>query len=164
MATAEAAHPRRPHVFRAGYGIYYSPEIAVKTYDLVLNGNRKCKPDRRQVAPVLSTQNGFAQTASTGFPSYFGVDKTAPTAYVQQWTASLQHEFPGAYCWSWRMPVARARTSAASTSTIRRHTPNSARICRRRPGDLQSLRDLPRPGRDHSAQAHRQLDPTNRCK
>ena len=33
--------------------------------------------------------------ASTGFPSYFGIDRNAHTPYVQQWSTSLQHELPG---------------------------------------------------------------------
>src|SRR6185312_17476715 len=83
-------------VFRAGYGVYYSQEIAVETYDLTLNGlSNIVNQTNGNVAPVLTTQNGFARTAGTGLPSYFGVDPAARTPYVQQWTASLQHELPG---------------------------------------------------------------------
>jgi hypothetical protein len=83
-------------VFRAGYGIYYSPEIAVEVYDLVLNGIlvQNNITDGSQ-APILTTRNGFPQTASTGLPTYFGIDPHAPTPYMQQWNAGFQHEFAG---------------------------------------------------------------------
>ncbi|MGO9260817.1 MAG: carboxypeptidase regulatory-like domain-containing protein [Bryobacteraceae bacterium] len=131
-------------VFRAGYGIYYSQEIAVETYDLVLNGlsNIHNETEGGQL-PVLTTRNGFAQTASTGFPSYFGVDPHAPTAYVQQWTAGFQHELPGkllletAYIASKGTHLGRFRqfNTPAHVETGQDLPP--------RPGDLQSLRTFP---------------------
>ena len=56
-------------VFRAGYGIYYSPEIAVETYDLVLNGIlvQNNLTDGSQ-APILTTRNGFPQTCLHRLP------------------------------------------------------------------------------------------------
>ncbi len=84
-------------VFRAGYGIYFSPEIAAEAYDLVLNGIRtEINETAGTGLPILTTANGFPATSSTGFPSYFGLDNNAPTPYVQQWNAGLQKELPGA--------------------------------------------------------------------
>jgi len=86
---------RHSTVFRAGYGIYFSPEIAVETYDLVLNGIRSEDNQADGVVPILTTHNGFLQSASTGFPAYFGVDPNAKTPYVQQWQAGFQQELRG---------------------------------------------------------------------
>jgi outer membrane receptor protein involved in Fe transport len=131
-------------VFRAGYGVYYSDEIAVETYDLVLNGLlnevNRTQGDR---LPVLTTRDGFPKTASTGFPSYFGVDPKARTPYVQQWTAGIQHELPGkllfeiAYLGSKGSKLGRYRqfNTPAHVETGENLPP--------RPGDLQSLRSFP---------------------
>ncbi|MGD0364488.1 MAG: TonB-dependent receptor [Bryobacteraceae bacterium] len=131
-------------VFRAGYGIYYSPEIAVEIYDLVLNGIlvQNNVTDGTQ-APILTTRNGFPQTASTGFPTYFGIDPHAPTPYVQQWNAGLQHEFAGhilgevSYVGSKGTHLGRFRqfNTPLQTETGADLAP--------RPGDLQSLRTWP---------------------
>jgi hypothetical protein len=131
-------------VFRAGYGIYYSPEIAVETYDLVLNGIevQNNVTDGSQ-APILTTRNGFPQTASTGFPTYFGIDPFAPTPYVQQWNAGFQHEFPGhilgevSYLGSKGTHLGRFRqfNTPLQVETGADLPP--------RPGDLQSLRTWP---------------------
>ena len=84
-------------VFRAGYGIYFSPEIAAEAYDLVLNGIRtELNETSGAGLPVLTTKNGFPQTSGTGFPSYFGLDRNAATPYVQQWNGGFQKELPGA--------------------------------------------------------------------
>jgi len=85
----------RDTVFRAGYGIYYSPPLAIEAYDLVRNGVNNQNNEPGGLLPVLTIQNGFPQTSSTGFPSYYGVDQHAPTTYAQQWSASIQHELPG---------------------------------------------------------------------
>jgi len=131
-------------VFRAGYGIYFSPEIAVESYDLVLNGllneMNQTQGDR---PPVLTTRDGFAKTSVSGFPSYFGVDPHAPTPYVQQWTSSIQHELPGrmllelAYVGSKGTHLGRYRqfNTPAHVETGENLPP--------RPGDLQSLRTFP---------------------
>ena len=145
--------PKLPHaggltVFRAGYGIYFSPEIAVESYDLVLNGllnlSNETQGDR---APVLTTQNGFPTTSATGFPSYFGVDPHARTPYVQQWTAGIQHELPGrtllelAYIGSKGTSLGRYRqfNTPAHVETGENLPP--------RPGDLQALRTFPSLGK-----------------
>jgi outer membrane receptor protein involved in Fe transport len=130
-------------VFRAGYGIYYSPEIAVETYDLVRNGLRNEVNEITGAAPVLTLQNGFPKTADSGFPSYFGLDPHARTPYVQQWNASVQHEFRGgvlleiAYVGSKGTKLGRFRTfnTPAHVETGENLPP--------RPGDLQSLRTFP---------------------
>ena len=131
-------------VFRAGYGIYYSPEIAVEIYDLLLNGIlvQNNLTDGSQ-APILTTRNGFPQTASTGLPTYFGIDPHAPTPYVQQWNAGFQHEFAGhilgevSYVGSKGTHLGRFRqfNTPLQTETGADLSP--------RPGDLQSLRTWP---------------------
>jgi outer membrane receptor protein involved in Fe transport len=134
-------------VFRAGYGVYYSPEIAIETYDLLLNGllneNNQTQGDR---TPVLTTRNGFPKTATTGFPSYFGLDSQARTPYVQQWNASIQRELPGrtlleaAYIASKGTKLGRYRqfNTPAHVETGENLGP--------RPGDLQALRTFPELG------------------
>ena len=136
--------PGGPTVFRAGYGIYYNSEIAVESYDLVLNGlvnqMNETQGDR---APVLTTRNGFSATSDTGFPSYFGLDPNARTPYVQQWSGSLQHELPGrlllelAYLGSKGTRLGRFRqfNTPAHVETGENLAP--------RPGDLQELRTFP---------------------
>jgi hypothetical protein len=85
----------RNTVFRAGYGIYYSNETSVETYDLLRNGVLNQINQPGGLKPVLSLENGFPQSSTTGLPTYFGVDQNAKTPYVQQWSASIQHEAPG---------------------------------------------------------------------
>ncbi len=127
-------------VFRAGYGIYYSRRLRwrLTTWrSTALNIHNETQGNQ---PPVLTTRNGFAQTASTGFPSYFGVDPTAPTAYVQQWTAGFQHELPG------RLLLETAYVASKGTHLGRFrqfNTPAHVEIGQDlppRPGDLQSLR------------------------
>jgi hypothetical protein len=92
---------------------------------------------------VLTTRDGFPKTASTGFPSYFGVDPKARTPYVQQWTAGIQHELPGkllleiAYLGSKGSKLGRYRqfNTPAHVETGENLPP--------RPGNLQSLRTFP---------------------
>jgi hypothetical protein len=139
---------RLPHdtVFRAGYGIYYSPEIAVESYDLLRNGihNEFNQPNGLQ--PVLTFENGFLKTASTGFPSYFGVDQNSRTPYAQQWSASLQHELPGKTL----LEIAYIGTKGTGLGRFRRfNTPAHVEIGQNLPpraGDLQSLRTFPQLG------------------
>jgi hypothetical protein len=131
-------------VFRAGYGIYYSPEIAVEIYDLVLNGIivQNNITDGSKM-PILTTRNGFLQTASTGFPTYFGIDRNAPTPYVQQWNAGLQHEFAGHILGE----VSYLGSKSTHLGRFRQfNTPLHTEIGQDlspRPGDLQSLRTWP---------------------
>src|SRR5580658_1471931 len=131
-------------VFRAGYGIYYNPEIAVETYDLLLNGILvQNNVTSGSLPPILTTQNGFPQTSSTGFPTYFGIDPHAPTPYVQQWNAGFQHEFAGhilgdvSYVGSKGTHLGRFRqfNTPLQTETGADLSP--------RPGELQSLRTWP---------------------
>ncbi|MEO7144699.1 MAG: TonB-dependent receptor [Bryobacteraceae bacterium] len=133
----------RETVFRAGYGIYYSPEIAVETYDLVRNGVKNEINEPTGLAPVLSLENGFPQSSSTGLPSYFGVDQNAATPYVQQWSASLQQELPGRTLFE----LSYIGTKGTDLGRFRRfNTPAQVEIGANlppRPGDLQSLRTFP---------------------
>ncbi len=131
-------------VFRAGYGIYFNPELAVESYDLVLNGVRnEINSFDGLGTPVLTTRDGFPSTASTGFPSYFGLDSYLPTPYVQQWNAGFQRELPGGivaevdYIGSKGTHLGRFRrfNTALQTETGANLDP--------RPGDLQSLRTFP---------------------
>ena len=131
-------------VFRAGYGIFYNPEIAVETYDLLLNGIlSQNNVTNGSLPPILTTQNGFPQTATTGFPTYYGIDPHAPTPYVQQWNAGFQHEFAGhilgdvSYVGSKGTHLGRFRqfNTPLQTETGADLSP--------RPGELQSLRTWP---------------------
>jgi hypothetical protein len=131
-------------VFRGGYGIYYATPIAIGTYDLVLNSlNNQFNETQGSLAPVLTIANGFPQTASTGFPSYFGMDPNARTPYVQQWNGGFQRELPGhllvevAYVGSkgTKLPRFRQFNTPAHVETGEDLAP--------RPGDLQSLRTFP---------------------
>ncbi|MCU1274919.1 MAG: hypothetical protein JWO48_2350, partial [Bryobacterales bacterium] len=134
-------------VFRAGYGVYFSQEIASETYDLVRNGIRNESNLTDGVTPILSLENGFPKTASTGFPTYFGVDPHAATPFMQQWTASIQQELPFgivaelAYIASKGTKLGRFRTfnTPAHVETGENLPP--------RPGDLQALRTFPELGK-----------------
>ena len=131
-------------VFRAGWGIFYSPEISAESYDLALNNlqNETNSADATTM-PVLTTRNGFPSTSTSGFPSYYGLDRHLPTPYVQQWNAGFQHELPGAvvldvsYIGSKGTDLGRSRrfNTALHTETGQNLSP--------RPGDLQSLRTWP---------------------
>ncbi|HEX8474357.1 MAG TPA: TonB-dependent receptor [Pyrinomonadaceae bacterium] len=138
----------RELVLRAGYGVYFSPEIATEYYDLVRNGIRnETNETNGALAPVLTTANGFPQTASTGFPSYYGLDPRARTPYVQQWSGSLQQELP------FRILAEIAYVGSKGTKLGRSRTFNTAQHVETgenlppRPGDLQSLRTFPELGR-----------------
>lgn len=131
-------------VFRAGYGIFFSPELAVEAYDLVLNNTRnELNITSGAGLPTLTTYNGFPVSSSSGLPNYFGLDRNAPTPYVQQWNAGLQHELPGAilveadYVGSKGTHLGRfdRLNTALHTETGENLAP--------RPGDLQSLRTFP---------------------
>jgi hypothetical protein len=131
-------------VFHAGYGVYFTPELAIEAYDLVLNGlQNQVNSTDGTTLPILTTANGFPTTASTGFPSYFGVDPHLPTPYLQQWNAGFERELPGAilfgasYIGSKGSHLGRFRrfNTALHTETGQNLPP--------RPGDLQSLRTFP---------------------
>jgi hypothetical protein len=130
-------------VFRAGYGIYYSPEIAIEPYHLLRNGVLNELNEPSGPTPVLTLENGFPKTSSTGFPSYFGVDRNARTPYTQQWSASIQHEAPGKML----VEIGYIGTKGTRLGRFRRfNTPAHVETGENlppRPGDLQSLRTFP---------------------
>ena len=134
----------RRTVLRAGYGVYFTPEIAVETYDLVLNHLlNELNETQGDRSPVLTTRDGFPKTSASGFPSYYGIDPRARTPYLQQWTASIQRELPG------RMLLEAAYLGSKGTSLGRYrqfNTPAHVETGENlppRPGDLQSLRTFP---------------------
>ena len=131
-------------VFRAGYGIYYSPEMAIESYNLALNQvSTELNTTDGMGLPILTARNGFPTTASTGFPAYFGLNEHLPTPYVQQWNAGFERELPGAvvfeasYAGSKGTHLGRFDrfNTALQTETGADLGP--------RPGDLQSLRTWP---------------------
>ncbi|HEX3879645.1 MAG TPA: carboxypeptidase regulatory-like domain-containing protein [Bryobacteraceae bacterium] len=129
--------------FRAGYGIYFSPEIAVEIYDLVLNGIQSEQNQADGIVPVLTTANGFPRTASTGYPAYYAINPNAKTPYVQQWQAGFQNELPGKILFE----AAYAGTKSTRLGRFRQentplHTMDGENLAPR-PGDLQSLREFP---------------------
>ena len=131
-------------VFRAGYGIYYSPEIADEAYALVLNGvQTQINETSGTGLPVLTTQNGFPSTATLGFPSYFGLDQHAATPYVQQWNAGFQRELPGRILFE----TSYIGSKGTHLGLFRRlNTPlhtETGEDLNPRPGDLQLLRTFP---------------------
>jgi len=137
----------RKMVFRAGYGIYFSPEIAVESYDLLLNRLlNQINETQGTNPPVLTTRDAFPKTSETGFPSYYGLGSGARTPYVQQWNASVQRELPGrllleaAYIGSKGTDLGRYRrfNTPAHVETGENLPP--------RPGDLQALRTFPELG------------------
>jgi len=142
-------------VFRAGYGIYYSPEIAAESYDLVRNTLRNEENQTNSLLPVLTIRNGFTSSASTGFPSYYGVEPGERTPYVQQWSSNLQQDLGNGFI----AEVAYIGTKANKLGRFRRYnTPlqvETGANLAPRPGDLQSLRTFPELGpifqRQHTA-------------
>jgi hypothetical protein len=142
-------------VFRAGYGIYYSDETSVETYDLLRNGVLNQINQPGGLTPLLTLENGFPQTSGTGLPSYFGLDRNAKTPYVQQWSASLQHEAPGHVL----TEVAYVGTKGTDLGRFRRfNTPAQVETgadLAPRPGAYQSLVTFPTLGtifqREHLA-------------
>ncbi len=133
-------------VFRAGYGLYYSPEIAVESYDLVRNNLKNEVNETTGPVPVLTLQNGFPTNAFAGFPTYYGLDPRARTPYVQQWSGGFQTELARglvlelSYVGSKGTKLGRFRTfnTPAHIETGENLPP--------RPGDLQSLRTFPELG------------------
>jgi hypothetical protein len=59
---------------------------------LIRNGVRNETNQTDGIVPVLTLRDPFPQTASLGLPSYFGLDRSARTPYVQQWSAGFQRE------------------------------------------------------------------------
>jgi hypothetical protein len=136
----------RTTVFRAGYGVYFSPEIAVEAYDLVRNNVQNEVNETTGPIPVLTLQNGFPTNALAGFPTYYGLDFRARTPYVQQRSGGFQTElgrgfvFEVSYVGSKGTKLGRFRTfnTPAHVETGEDLPP--------RPGDLQSLRTFPELG------------------
>ncbi len=131
-------------VFRAGYGIFFSPVISLEVYDLVLNGiGSEDNETDGAAAPVLSLRNGFPQTQSTGLPSYFGLDPAARTPYVQQWNAGIQRELAGGTV----LEIAYIGSKGTKLGRFRQfntplHVATGENLAPRA-GDLQSLRPFP---------------------
>lgn len=138
--------PGRKMVFRAGYGIYFNPEIATEAYNLVLNNLRTENNVTSGATPVLTIENGFPQTASTGFATLYGLDRNAPTPYMQQWNASVQQELPAGIL----IEAAYIGSKGTDLGMFRRfNTPAHVETGENlppRPGDLQSLRTFPELG------------------
>ena len=130
-------------VFRTGYGIYYAPETAIDTYDLMFNTIQAQSNETNGVVPVLTTRNGFPQTGSSGFPAYYGLDPNARTPYVQQWEAGIQQELRGRIL----LEVDYVGTKGTRLGRFRQnntplHTVDGENLPPR-PGDLQQLREFP---------------------
>ncbi len=85
----------RDTVFRAGYGHLLQPGDRHRSVRSGAQRDTERKQRAGRLAASADFGERFPQTASTGFPSYYGVDQHAPTPYVQQWSASIQHELPG---------------------------------------------------------------------
>jgi outer membrane receptor protein involved in Fe transport len=136
----------RETVIRAGYGIFFSPEIAIESYSLINNETQNVVNQVSGLTPLLTTTNGFPTNSSFGFPTYFGVDRDAPTSYVQQWNANVQRELGN----GWMFEVAYIGTKGTHLGRFRRfNTPQHVEIGENlppRPGDLQSLRTFPQFG------------------
>ena len=134
-------------VFRAGYGVYFTPEIAIETYDLIRNGIRnETNQSDGSARPVLTLANGFPETATTGFPSYFALDRRSKTPYVQQWTAGVQRELGQdtvleiVYVGAKGTKLGRYRTFNTPLHAV------TGGNLPPRPGDLQFLRPFPELG------------------
>jgi outer membrane receptor protein involved in Fe transport len=138
--------PGRKMVFRAAYGIYYSPEISTEAYNLVLNNIRSENNITSGASPLLTIENGFPKTSSTGFPTLYGLDQHAPTPYMQQWNASIQQELPSSILFE----AAYIGSKGTDLGLYRRfNTPahvETGQDLPPRPGDLQSLRTFPELG------------------
>jgi hypothetical protein len=137
---------RASTVFRAGYGIYYTSEIAVEAYDLVRNNIRNEINETTGPVPLLTLRDGFPVNSSAGFPSYFGLDPRARTPYLQQWNAGFQREIGAgivldvSYIGSKGTKLGRFRTFNTPL-----HVETGENLAPR-PGDLQSLRTFPELG------------------
>ncbi len=133
-------------VFRAGYGIFYAPEIAIETYDLVRNRLKNENNQTSGLVPLLTIEQGFPQSGSLGFPSYFGMDLNARTPYVQQWSGGFQREFGRSVV----IDVGYLGTKGTKLGRFRRfNTPQHVETGENldpRPGELQSLRTFPELG------------------
>ena len=141
-----SAWPGRKMVFRAAYGLYYTPEIATEAYNLVLNNISTQNNATTGASPQLTIENGFPQNASLGFPTLYGLDQHAPTPYMQQWNAGIQQEMGGGIL----LEVSYIGSKGTDLGLYRRfNTPahvETGQDLPPRPGDLQSLRTFPELG------------------
>jgi hypothetical protein len=141
-----AAQLGRGIVFRGGYGLFFSPEIASEVFDLVRNGVRTEINATDGTRPVLTLANPFPQSASTGLPSYFGIDPHARTPYMQQWNGGFQGVAKGGIL----LEATYVGTKGTHLGRFRRfNTPlrvETGENLPPRPGDLQALRPFPELG------------------
>ncbi len=133
-------------VVRAGYGIYYSSEITLEAYDLVLNNVRNINNSTDSTTPVLTLANGFPTTTTTGLPTEYGLDQHAPTPYMQQWNFSIQQELPAGML----LETSYIGSKGTDLGLFRNfNTPAQVETGANlppRPGNLQSLRTWPQLG------------------
>jgi len=133
-------------VVRAGYGIYYAPEIALENYDLVRNRLRNENNQTTGLVPLLTIEQGFPSNGTLGLPSYYGMDRNARTPYMQQWSMGVQREFGAGAM----LEIAYIGTKGSHLGRVRRfNTPlhvETGENLDPRPGELQSLRTFPELG------------------
>ncbi len=138
--------PGRKIVFRAAYGIYYTPSIATEAYNLVLNNIITQNNETSGASPQLTIENGFPQNSSLGFPTLYGLDQHAPTPYMQQWNAGFQQELGGGIVFE----ASYIGSKGTDLGLYRRfNTPahvETGQDLPPRPGNLQSLRTWPQLG------------------
>ena len=131
-------------VFRTGYGVFFSSEIAVESYDLVRNGIRNEKNITNE--PILSIADGFPKSATTGLSAFFGLDRDARTPMIQQWNAGFQRRLPTGIV----AEVAYIGTKGTHLGRFRRfntplHAATGANLPPRE-GDRQAMRPWPQLG------------------
>ena len=133
-------------VLRAGYGIFFTSEIAIEAYSLIQNQTQSVINESSGLTPQLTTAVGFPQNSTFGFPSYFGVDQNARTPYVQQWNANIQQDLGHGLA----LEIAYIGSKGTHLGRFRRfNTPQHVELGEDlppRPGDLQSLRTFPQLG------------------
>lgn len=125
-------------VFRAAYGIYYSPPQLDITRNLAGN------PPELVVSAFSNNQFDFAgaRAASQGFDrpaqgvvagaTLNAIDPNARTSYIQQWNGSLQRQFPGAVGLTVSY-VGTKGTKLLSRPNINQPVPGLTPIAQRRP-------------------------------
>jgi Carboxypeptidase regulatory-like domain/TonB dependent receptor len=133
-------------VLRAGYGVFFTPEIAIEAYSLIQNQTARVINESSGLTPQLTTSVGFPQNSTFGIPSYFGVDQHMRTPYVQQWNANIQGDLGHGLA----LELAYIGSKGTHLGRFRRfNTPQHVEIGQNlppRPGDLQSLRTFPQLG------------------
>ena len=133
-------------VLRAGYGVFFTPEIAIEAYSLIQNQTASVINESSGLTPQLTTGSGFPQDSTFGIPSYFGVDQHMRTPYVQQWNANIQRDLGRGLL----LEIAYIGSKGTHLGRFRRfNTPQHVEIGQNlppRPGDLQSLRTFPQLG------------------